>query len=118
MNFTVKTTEQVGSVIFHLSGKLLDEQEAIRLHDKIDQEIQAGNNHIIFDLSDLTHCNSTGINVFIRTLTKSRTNGGDTCITAVNKELSKIFEITKTKEIFNVFDSNQEAETFLKKHNT
>lgn len=117
MDFTVNITEQKGSVIFHLNGRLLDEQDAIRLHDKIDQEIQAGNLHVIFDLAELTHCNSTGINVFIRTLTKTRTKGGDTCLIQVNKELSKIFEITKTKEIFNVFDSQTEAETFLKTHN-
>jgi anti-sigma B factor antagonist len=115
MAFSVDINEQNGSTIFLLKGKLMNEGDSLTLNDTIDEEIEAGNHNIIFDLSQLEICNSSGLNVMIRTLTKARTKNGDAVVCSINSSLNKMFMITKLNEIFNLFPNQKEAINHFKK---
>ena len=113
MSFQSKISEHHGSVIFQLSGKLTNEADAIQLNDQIDLELTTGKKYVIFSLEDLTHCNSTGINIFVRSLTKTRTKGGDSFIVNLNSNLGELFRITRVHEIFNIFTSLEEVQQHI-----
>ncbi len=109
MSLKVEIKEHKGSIVFLLKGKLCNEGDSLRLNDLIEKEIEAGSHHIIFDLSDLKNCNSSGLNVLIRALTKTRTKNGDAIVCGVNDNLNKLFAITKLNEIFSLFTDQTEA---------
>ncbi len=115
MAFSVDIDEQNGSVVFLLKGKLLNEGDSLKLNDTIAVEIESGVQNIVFDLSKLENCNSSGLNVLIRTLTKTRTKNGDTVVCCVNSSLDKLFAITKLNEIFSLYSNQKEALQHFKK---
>ena len=114
MAFKVEIKEQISSPLFLLKGKLVNEEDAALLNQKVDQEIQAGRHQFIFELSELEQCNSSGLNVLIRTLTKARTAHGDLILCCLNDALQKIFAITKINEIFSIYPTLEDANKHFK----
>ena len=92
--------------IVKLSGKILSDQDTEGLSSHIDE---LSNWKVIFDLTDLAHINSTGISIFVKTMTKCRINQGDLFISNPNKMIFQLFEITKMNEVFSIHDSNEAA---------
>jgi anti-sigma B factor antagonist len=115
MGFSFEIKEQQGSTTFLLKGKLINEGDSLQLNNLIDQEIASGTFQIVFDLAKLETCNSSGLQVLIRTLTKTRTKNGDTVVCAVNANLDKLFAVTKLNEIFSLYPTQKEALTHFKK---
>ena len=106
MDLTFSTTIEGGCSIVKLSGKILSDANIEGLSNHIDG---LSNWNVIFDITDLIHINSTGISVFVKTMTKCRINNGDLLISNPNKMIRQLFEITKMNEVFSVHDSNQSA---------
>jgi|TARA_R110000737_G_scaffold348572_1_gene382763 anti-anti-sigma factor len=114
MAFSFETKELKGSLLFIFNGKLTNDGDSLSLNDKIDKEISAGQHNLIFDLSNLEQCNSSGLNVMIRTLTKARTASGDLVLCSMNETLNKLFTITKINEIFRIYPDLDEAKKHFK----
>lgn len=115
MRFTHHIAERNGALIVRLSGRLFQEDDAKAVFDAIDLELQTGPKYVVFNLAELTHCNSSGINVFVRTLTKTRVKGGDTFICEPNEQLEQLFTISKINEIFSICDDEAAALQQIKK---
>ncbi len=109
MGFEFKIEERNGVLICFLSGRLFQEDDAKQVYDTLDLELQTNATHVIFQLENLTHCNSSGLNVFMRTLTKTRIKGGDTYVCALNEQLTQLFGIAKINEIFSIQPSLEDA---------
>jgi anti-anti-sigma factor len=118
MAFQSNITEQGRSVIFQLSGKLINEADVATLNQKVDAALQNDKKFVVFSLENLTHCNSTGINLFIRSLTKSRIKGGDTYLAQINESLNELFRQTRINEIFNIYASLEEVLQHIQSNNT
>lgn len=106
MSLTFSTSTEGNCNIIKLSGKILSDSDIENLSTHIDG---ISNWKLIFDLSDLIHINSSGISIFVRTMTKCRINQGDLLISNPNKMIMQLFEITKMNEVFSIHDSNQSA---------
>lgn len=95
-----------------LKGKLLSDVDL----KSVSNEVEKLNNwSVVLDIKDLTHINSSGIAFFIRLLTRSRVNGGDTVLCNVHPNLVKLFDITKMHEIFTIYGNLVEANSHFKK---
>ena len=103
MNLKFSTIIEGDCSIVMLSGKILSDGDIEGLSNHIDQ---LTNWKVIFELS---HINSSGISVFVKTMTKCRINHGDLMITNPNKMISQLFEITKMNEVFTIQNSNEAA---------
>lgn len=106
MNLTFSTIMEGECSVVKLSGKILSDGDIEGLSIHIDQ---LSSWKVIFDLTDLAHINSTGISVFVKTMTKCRINQGDLFISNPNKMINQLFEITKMNEVFSIYDSNEAA---------
>jgi anti-sigma B factor antagonist len=82
---------------------------------KVDEHIARGHKYWVCDLSELGYCNSTGLNLFVRILTKSRNAGGDCVLVDLQPSVKKLFELSKLNEIFTSYTSTEEA---LARYNT
>jgi anti-sigma B factor antagonist len=106
MNLSFSTSIQGECSIVKLSGNILSDEDADGLSNHIDS---LSNWKVIFDLTDLKHINSSGISIFVKTMTKCRINEGDLVIANPNNNIFQLFEITKMNEVFSIHDSKEVA---------
>lgn len=104
-----KITEENNIQVLVLSGELIDKNQATDLIKNIDDILAQGKSKLIIDLSDLKYMNSSGLNVLIQLLTKTRTNGGESVIFNVSKKVNDLLIITKLNTLFKVADNKADA---------
>src|SRR6476646_7160185 len=109
MIFDYKSKADSGIHMYHLSGELVDRNQAVKMLEEIDAAIEKGENKILLDLAELKYINSSGLNIFINILTKARKASGDVAICCVNKKINELLVITKLNSVFNVSASTEEA---------
>ena len=108
-----KITEEKNIQILALSGELIDKNQATGLIKEMDELLELDKNKLVIDLSDLKYMNSSGLNVLIQLLTKTRTSGGDSVICHVSKKVNDLLIITKLNTLFKVADTKEEAMKLL-----
>ena len=111
MNLNLTAKANSDCMVFHLQGKILIEADAEILQEAISN---LNSYKVVFNLQELTHVNSIGIAVFVKTMTKCRIENGDLLICAPNKLISKLFEITKMNDVFSMYDSQESAINYFK----
>ena len=115
MVFEYKLNKQKNINLFHLSGELIDRNQASALLAEIDESISKGESKILLNLQELKYINSSGLNVLINILTKARKVGGEVAICCVNKKITELLVITKLDSIFNVKENEEKAIEILNK---
>jgi len=114
MSFTCEVSEESGVKVFTLTGRLMDQAEADGLTSALKQEIENGHSNIVLDLSGLKYMNSTGLNIMINVLTKTRNAGGEAIIINVSESVKQLFVVTKLDTIFTIMSSKEDAFKRLK----
>lgn len=115
MIFDYKSSQSNGINMYKLAGELIDRNQALQMLAEIDETISKGENKILLDLANLKYINSSGLNIFINILTKTRKSGGDVAICCVNKKITELLVITKLNSVFNVCESPEKAVEVLSK---
>jgi anti-sigma B factor antagonist len=114
MTFSFRIQPEIGLMIIHLSGELIDKTQSTELSEKIDGLIAEKNIKLVFDLKDLKYINSSGLNVMINILSRVRKAGGEVVITNVAKRVNELLIITKLNTVFTVTDTLEGAISRLK----
>lgn len=109
MKFTYQTQQKPDVLIISLKGDLIEKDQTLDLMKEIEHHIIENKNNFILNLSELRYVNSSGLNVLINILTKSRNAGGEAIITNVPERINKLFITTKLNTVFTVTDSMEEA---------
>ena len=107
--FDLEVSMHQDDPVFHLHGRLMDQQQADRLMAALDEELKAGHKTVILDMGELQYMNSTGLNILINVLTRTRNAGGDTLIAAVSHSVRQLFVVTKLDTVFTITDTVDEA---------
>lgn len=115
MNLSYNISIQDPVIIYELSGKITTEDDFVELERIVFDYLNQNYYRIVFDVSELTHTNSSGIGFFMRTLTKSRIMGGELILTGITGNVEKIFSISKLNEIYTICESQMEAINSLNK---
>lgn len=114
LNYSVNTEDNV--VIINLQGKITELHSADFFTDEIDTQTLNGNCNIILNLEKLQYINSTGLNVLISTLTKSRNAGGDCILCNISPAINKLFIITKLNTLFAIAESVEDAKKLIQQN--
>jgi anti-sigma B factor antagonist len=101
--------------MLRLKGRILSDEGLSEVVAGVATGIAAGKHNWLCDLSELTYCNSTGLNLFVRILTKSRNAGGDCVLINLQPGVRQLFERSRLNEIFTSYASVEEA---LSRYNT
>ena len=109
MVFEYNISEENNFQILKLSGELIDKHQAIDLIKSIDGLLDTDKNKWAIDLSELKYMNSSGLNVLIQILTKTRNKGGESVIFNVNKKVHELLVITKLNTLFKVSETKEQA---------
>jgi anti-sigma B factor antagonist len=101
---------QVGSiVILYPKCYLTGGDETDELEKAIKDLGEGGNKHLIINLSETQHLNSTALVVLISGHSNYLRRGGQMKLCAVDHRIQNIFVITKLSLVFDVFPSEEQA---------
>ena len=90
-------------------GYLTGGEETDELDRTIKQLVEAGNKHLIINLSETQHLNSTALGLLIATHASYTKRGGQVKLCSVDKRIENIFVITKLSLVFDVYGSEEQA---------
>jgi anti-sigma B factor antagonist len=101
---------QVGNiVILTPKGYLTGGDETEELEKAIKAQGESGNKHLIIDLADTQHLNSTALGVLISAHSNYVRRGGQMKLCSVDKRIENIFVITKLSLVFDVYPGEEQA---------
>ena len=115
MNFEYSFKQLEDISIINFKGDLIDKGQAAQMLYEIDKHIEKKENRFILDLENLKYMNSSGLNILINILTKSRKAGGDVALVHVSPKVNELLTITKLNSIFNMSISVESAANTLHK---
>jgi anti-sigma B factor antagonist len=96
-------------IIIPLSGRL-DVQLSINLEKEIHQLIQSEPDcHIVLNLSDVKYMSSSGIRIFVSTMRLLKENSKRLKLCNLNEPVKKIFEIVELLDMFDIYNTEEEA---------
>ncbi len=109
MLFDYKLEKKGSTCIIHLSGNLIEGNQAIPLLKETDNILQDGTRVIILELKNLKYMNSMGLGTLITMLTKARKTSGEVIICGVSQKIKELLIITKLNSVFTVTETLEEA---------
>ena len=90
------------TVVFQLEGKIVSDIDTIELIEQLQKRIDGQEDTLVFNLSKLTHITSTGLNFFVRALTRTRNKEKKLLLNNLQPSVAKLFQISKLNEIFTI----------------
>lgn len=115
MNFKAELSVTDTVLVVSLEGKVFEETLLKQLLSDIDSRLPDVRGKLVINLEKLDYINSTGINFFIKALTKARVNNGDMILSGAQGSVLTIVKISKMNEVFIMTETVEEALTL---HNT
>ena len=101
---------QVGNVVIITpKGYLTGGNETEELEQGIKKLGEEGNKHLIINLGETQHLNSTALGVLISAHSNYVRRGGQMKLCSVDKRIENIFVITKLSLVFDVYPSEEQA---------
>lgn len=103
-------SRQVGTIsILTPRGYLTGGSETDELEAAIKQLGADGNKHLVINLAETQHLNSTALGILIQAHTSYLRRGGQMKLCAVDKKIQNIFVITKLSLVFDVYEGEEQA---------
>ena len=105
---------QKGKTLYiQLEGEI-DHHSAGKFREKIDMAFDPTDcRQIIFDFSNVTFMDSSGIGMIIGRYKNAKQRGGTVAISGMNSEIGRIFQISGLAKIIDSYASVSEAESAL-----
>ena len=108
--FGLTVSQRDGCKIFHMTGRLMDQKEADHMMEILEHELGDHRNlNVLLDMSQLQYMNSTGLNILISVLTRTRKGGGEVLISGMSTRVRQLFIVTKLDTVFTIKNSVEEA---------
>ncbi len=101
------------TTILTLSGRLMLGPEGQQLERTVDDLLAQGYRRFVFELSGVTHIDSTGIGRCIASLNKIMAAGGKLHMAAAAKQVREGFRVTHLDRVFRFFDDSVTAQSAL-----
>ncbi|MFM7767451.1 MAG: STAS domain-containing protein [Bacteroidota bacterium] len=115
MEFSCDFNAKADHCVLTFKGNLIERNQANETLDRFADMVSKDINRFIIDLNDFKYMNSTGLNVMLMVLTKSRKAGGEAVLCNVSANISSLLSVTKLNSVFSVYNSLAEAEEAISK---
>ena len=106
----MKITENIDDNICKLSldGKL-DAYHSIELEKHINKVIMAGCSNLLLNFQGVDYISSSGLRVVLSSLKQLKKSGGNIILSNLHPYVMEVFEISGFKQIFEIYESEEEA---------
>lgn len=108
MSLTVQSDQHDGVVVIAVAGEL-DMATAPQLQAHISEMLEQGRNRLVFDLSEVSFCDSTGLSVFVRAKNSCDGAGGAVALAAPQRGVLRILEVSGLVEVLPTYATVEEA---------
>ncbi len=110
MSLEIQAREIGGGIaIIAVQGRILLGDESGRIVTIVEELLAGGHRKLVFDLSGVTHIDSTGIGRFIASLNKVFQAGGEMHMAAATKTVRDSFHVTRLDTVFKFFPDVESA---------
>jgi anti-sigma B factor antagonist len=92
-----------------LAGRLVADEEDTFFADRVNKLLAAGRIRIVADLREVSSIDSGGVGTLVAKLLSARRRGGDLRLLRPSDRSRRVLEITRLIEVFQVFESEDEA---------
>jgi anti-anti-sigma factor len=99
---------QDGIVILNIVGRL-DAVSSIDADREFGKVLDAGNDKLLIDLSQLEYISSAGLRVLLVVAKRIQQKGGKVVLCNLLPNVTEVFEISGFSSIFKIFKSTEEA---------
>jgi len=113
MAFSYEIKKNNGIAVLSMAGRLVDKVEAIEISVEIEEELVSGTHRFIIELSKLEYMNSTGLNILINLMNKTRNEGGEAIIVGASPRIESLFAVTKLNSVFAMKKDVEEATAYF-----
>lgn len=104
---------QDGIVILNIVGRL-DAVSSIDADREFGKVLDAGNDKLLIDLSQLEYISSAGLRVLLVVAKRIQQKGGKVVLCSLLPNVTEVFEISGFSSIFKIFNNTEEAGQFLR----
>src|SRR5258708_2447796 len=102
------TTESIdGITIVQLPDRITSSNN--RAFEKDLAPLLTPHTKLVFDLTQLSYLDSSGLGSIMNSLKKLRTDGGDARLCGLSKQMRTLFELVRMHHIFEIFNTRTEA---------
>ncbi len=106
MDISVK--HQNENVILRISGSILGE-DRIQLSDKIQELVDNGGKNVVLNLQDVDLMDSVGLGMLVALRTSLQRHEVKLLLSNVDRSVRSLLLITKLNNVFNLYDTEDEA---------
>jgi anti-sigma B factor antagonist len=92
-----------GVAVIHISGRVMLGEESAQIEKVVAELLSNGRTKFVFELSGVTHMDSTGIGRFIASLNKVMQAGGQMRMAAAAGVVREGFHVTRLDTVFQFF---------------
>jgi anti-anti-sigma factor len=88
-----------------MNGDLLDEDDALKVHQKITSLMVDGIKKIVFDLQSLHQVNRNGLDTLMKAFQRAREKGAEIRLAQIDRHIDNIFVKTRLVKTFNTYET-------------
>ena len=92
-----------------ISGRLSLGTEVERLDAAVNELLKKDQKKVVFDISGLEYCDSSGVGMMVSSLTKLRKAGGELKMAGANPRIQRILKMTGVDSLMPMYGSVTEA---------
>jgi len=108
----VEAEKKGNVVVLKVSGRL-EINQALELEESINNQINAGNKFMVFDLGEVHYLSSSGIRVFIATLRQLKDIEGRLILSNLSPNVVKTLKIVELDGLFEIINGVNDAVKIL-----
>lgn len=105
----IKQSPAENAMVLELSGKIMGGPDFDKFKGEIAGLVEGGHKNVILDLSGVPWINSTGLGILITGYHSIKAAEGKMLICNVKERVLSIFYISQLENIFDVYESREEA---------
>ena len=106
----MKITQRVeGEVTVFVPEGRIDTQSAADMDQALQAAVSEGRHNLVVDMSGVEFISSVGLRALAATLVKSRAEGGDMKVAALNARVTRVFRIIGFDVLMSVHDTPEAA---------
>jgi anti-anti-sigma factor len=88
-----------------MNGDLLDEDDALKVHQKITSLMVDGIKKIVFDLQSLHQVNRSGLDTLMKAFQRAREKGAEIRLAQIDRHIDNILVKTRLVKTFNTYET-------------
>ncbi len=104
----ISISEMRRVILVEVNGRV-DSTNATKLGESLNEQIDAGHNQLVLDLSSVDYMSSAGLREMVAAAKKVRGSNGDLRIASPSSRVKEVLELAGLNMIFQVFPTQVEA---------